>query len=82
MKQQEDVKCLVEDLERERLIEAITDEISLRRPMTYDVYDLCHYYHQNKLTTFNITMLKNLCSHLEVSFKSKDKKRILIEKIK
>ena len=49
--------------------------------ITFDVYDLCGYYHQKKLSAFNVQMLKNILSHLEVPFKSKDKKSILIGKL-
>ena len=50
--------------------------------ITFDVYDLYEYYHQNKLSAFNVQMLKNILSHLEVPFKSKEKKSILISKLR
>jgi hypothetical protein len=82
IEQPEDVECLVEYSEREGLINAMNDEIGLCHPVTYDVYDLCDYYRKSKLTTFNLTVLKCTYSHLEISFKSKDKKINLIEKLK
>ena len=33
--------------------------------------------HQNKLSAFNVQMLKNILSYLKVPFKSKDKKSII-----
>ena len=50
--------------------------------ITFDVYDHCEYYHQSKLSAFNVQMLKNILSHLEVPFKSKEKKSILISKLR
>ena len=78
----EDVECLVKDTERRELLDEITDEVGLERPITFDVYDLGEYYHQNKLSAFNVQMLKNILSHLEVPFKSKDKKITLISKLR
>jgi len=77
----EDVECLVEDTERQELLEEIADHVGLKHPVTFDVYDLCEYYHQGKLSAFNVQMLKNILSHLEVPFKSKDKKSILLSKL-
>ena len=79
---EEDVECLVNDTERQELLDKIADEVGLKHPITFDVYDLCKHYHQNKLSAFNVQMLKNTLSHLEVPFKSKDKKSILISKLR
>jgi Arf-GAP/Rho-GAP domain/ANK repeat/PH domain-containing protein 3 len=79
---EEDVECLVRDSERQELIESITHELGLKHPITFDTYDLCEYYHSKKLSNFNVPMLKNILCHLEVNFKSKDKKQILVDKLK
>ena len=81
VEKEEDVACLVEDTERQELLEEITDQVGLKHPITFDVYDLCEYYHQSKLSAFNVQMLKSILSHLEVPFKSKDKKGILLSKL-
>lgn len=80
--EREDVECLVKDTERQKLLEKIADGVGLKHPITFDVYELCEYHHQNKLSAFNVQMLKNTLSHLEVPFKSKDKKSILISKLR
>ena len=49
----EDVECLVKDTERQELFDEIADEVGLKHPITFDVYDLCEYYHQNRLSAFN-----------------------------
>jgi len=79
--EEEEVACLVEDSERQEMIETINDEIGLKHPITYDIYDLCDYCRQDKLAAFNVAMLKSICSHLEVPFKSKDKKSDLVAKL-
>ena len=78
----EDIECHVKDTERQELLEEIAEEVGLKHPITFDVYDLCEYYHQNKLSAFNVHMLKSILSHLEVPFKSKDKESILISKLR
>ena len=75
---EEDVECLIEDLERDSLIEAINDEIGLKHPIMYDTFDLCQLHQEDKLNTFKVAMLKNICSKHKIPFKSKDKKSDLI----
>ena len=79
---EENVECLVKDTERQELHDETDNEVGLKHAITFDVYDLCEYYHQNKLSAFNVQMLKNILSHLEVPFKSKEKKSILISKLR
>ena len=40
----EDVECLVKVTERQELLDEIADEVGLKHPITFDVYDLCEYY--------------------------------------
>ena len=82
VEQEEDVECLVDDAERQGLMAKITDEVGLKHLITYDIYDLCELHQRNKLSTFNIPMLKNILSHLDISFKSKEKKASLVQKLK
>ena len=79
LEREEDVECRVKDSERQELIESITHELGLKH---YDTYDLCEYHHRKKLSEFNVPMLKNILYHFEVNFKSKDKKQILVDKLK
>ena len=58
VEQEEDVECLVDDAERQGLMAKITDEVGLKHPITYDIYDLCELHQRNKLSTFNIPMQK------------------------
>ena len=47
-------------------------------PSSYNLCDLCQ---TQKLGSFNVEMLKSICSHFEISFKLRDKKHQLIEKL-
>ena len=81
MEQEEDVECLEEDAELQDLMAKITDEVGLKHPITFDSHDLCELYHRNKLSTFNIAMLKNILFYLEVNFKSKEKNANIVGKL-
>ena len=82
VERQDDIECVVEDLERQELLETINDKIGLKHPITYDDYDLCQYNKDGKLHKLNVAMLKGICTQLEVPLKSKDKKNSLLEKLK
>lgn len=79
--QEEDVQCLQEDSERQELMDMLNQEINVNHPICYDTYDLCERYHSKTLKNFDVAMLKTICSYFEISFKSKDKKQVLIDKI-
>ena len=82
LEREEALECLVKDSEWRELIESITHEFGLKHPITYDTYDLCEYITEKNLSDFNVPMLKNILCHLDVNFKSKDKKQILVDKLK
>ena len=50
---EENVECLVKDTERQELLDETEDEVGLKHPITFDVYDLCEFYHQYRLSAFN-----------------------------
>ena len=77
VEQEEDVECLVDDAERQGLMAKITDEVGLKHPITYDIYDLCELHQRNKLSTFNIPMQKKTFFPISTSVSSpKRKKRV------
>ena len=47
----------------------------------YDGYDICERTKQEGLSKLNVKTLKAICEHFELSFKSKDTKAVLINKI-
>ena len=60
---------------------SIVDEMGLLHPIYYDVYDLCQYRKTNKLSQFNVSMLKNIniLKNYEVPFTAKDRKKDLVQ---
>ena len=64
-----------ENYDNENLLRDIQEAIDVAHPTIYDVYNLC------ELHTFNVIMLKELCDHFDVQFKSRDKKQHLVQKI-
>ncbi|CAB3999301.1 Hypothetical predicted protein, partial [Paramuricea clavata] len=79
--QEEDVLCLQEESERQNLMKLLNQQINVSHPICYDTYDLCERYHSETLNKFDVAMLKTICSHFEISFKSRDRKQALIDKI-
>ena len=45
METEEDLECPVKATERQELLDEIADEVGLKHPITFDVFDLCEYYH-------------------------------------
>ena len=77
----EDVQCSQEIADRQDLVDVVNKEIRLLYPICYDTYDLCELYYSNMLTAFNVAMFKTICSHFELPVKSRDKKKVLIDKL-
>ena len=70
-----------EEADRQYLIEEVTQELRPRHPLSYDAFNLCDCAKENKLCQFNVPMLKQILRHFEIPFKSRDKKRDLIEQL-
>jgi len=62
--------------------ESVVTETGLTHPTVYDIYDLCDYVKEQKLNYFIVSMLKEICTFFELSFKSRDSKAVLMSKIK
>ena len=70
-----------EEADRQYLIEEVNQELRPQHPLSYDAFNLCECARENKLIQFNIPMLKQILRYFEIPFKSRDKKRDLIEKL-
>ena len=70
-----------EEADRQHLIEEVNQELRPQHPLSYDAFNLCECARENKLIQFNIPMLKQILRHFEIPFKSRDKKRDLIEQL-
>ena len=63
------------------VVEEVIENLGLKHPIIFDVYNLCQYYHGNKLSSFNVSMLKDMCGYFEIPYKSRDLKRDLLAKV-
>ena len=60
----------VEDVnERNTIMNDVLFEIALQHPVIYDTYNLCELHQRNELKKFNVKMLKEICSELEVQYR-------------
>ena len=78
-----DEDCLdQEDLDHMNTVQTVVKEIALSHPIFYDIYDLCDYARNEKLSSFTVSMLKEICTFYDVPFKSRDTKAVLVSKVK
>ena len=75
----EDILGEQEENSRQLLINSIIEKIGLRHPICYDVSNLCEYCKGSKLSKFNVVMLKAILKNFDILFKSKDRKKDLVE---
>ncbi|XP_078352890.1 uncharacterized protein LOC144637689 [Oculina patagonica] len=75
----EDILAEEEENNRQQVINSIIEEIGLRHPICYDVYDLCEYHKCSKLSKFNVQVLKTILKAFDIPFKSKDRKKDLVD---
>ena len=59
----------------------VIENLGLKHSIIFDVYNVCQYYHSNKLPSFNVSMLKDMCGYFEIPYKSRDLKRDLLAKV-
>ena len=62
--------------------EAVLGKVGLTHPILYDIYDLCTFAREAKLPTFKVKMLREICTHFDVQFRSRDTKAVLVTKVK
>ena len=70
-----------EEADRQYLIEEVTQELRSQHSLSYEAFNLCECARENRLIQFNVRMLKQILRHFEIPFKSRDKKRDLIEQL-
>lgn len=78
---EEELEYLDEKLRNEE-IDDICNQVSVIHPIMYDGYDLCEQVRLYKLSAFTVSTLRTMCKHFELSFRSKDNKPCLMDKIK
>ena len=67
--------------EQRHAVEEVIENLGLKHPIIFDVYNLCQNYHGNKLSSFNVSMLKDMCGYFEIPYESRDPKRDLLAKV-
>ena len=77
----EDVECLEFESQRNAQVEEVFEQLAVKHPIVYDLYDLCKYYEKGKVSSFGVKMLKEICKDFDLSFKSNDRKQTLIASI-
>lgn len=76
-----DIEELVEEEIRLQQVEEVYEKMSVQHPIYYDSFNLCELHQNQKISSFNVSMLKSICSHFEISFKSKERKSELVGKL-
>ena len=63
------------DVDEECLREArnaIMDEIRLKHPIMFDIYDVCSLAREERLPSLKVKMLRDMYKHFELAFKVQD----------
>ena len=69
------------EAERKQLMAHISNELRPLHPLSYDVFNLCECARDNKLSLFNVSLLKEILRFFEIPLKSRDRKKDLIEQL-
>ena len=69
------------EAERQQLMVQISNELRPLHPLSYDAFNLCQCARDNKLSLFNVSLLKEILRFLETQFISRDRKKDLIEQL-
>lgn len=78
----EEYTCKLDEEHLRETREAVLGEIGLTHPILYDIYDLCTFARQEKLPTFKVKMLREICTHFDLPFRSRDTKAVFVAKVK
>ena len=69
------------EAERQQLMAHISNELRSQHPLSYDAFNLFGCARDNKLSLFNVSLLKEILRFLETQFISRDRKKDLIEQL-
>ena len=58
--------------EQRHAVKEVMENLGLKHPIIFDVCNLCQYYHGNKLSSFNVSMFKDMYWYFEIPYKSRD----------
>ena len=57
----------------------VYESLSVQYPIYNYVYNLYDLHKRKKIASFNVEMLKTICKHFGITFKSKDRKQVLVD---
>ena len=77
----EEYACQIDDRLFEANSEAVVAAIAVKHPLMYDVQNLCEMAYENKISSFKVKMLREICKHFEISFNARDSKSALVQKL-
>lgn len=76
-----DIDDLIQEDDWLQQVGEVYENLSVQHPIYYDAYNLCDLHKRKRIASFNVEMLKILCKHFGISFKSKDRKQVLVDKL-
>ena len=59
----------------------VMDEIGLKHPIMFDIYDVCSLAREGRLPSLKVKILRDMCKHFHLSFKMRDTKAALLAKM-
>ena len=63
------------EAERQQLMAHISNELRPLHPLSYDAFNLCECARDDKLSLFNVSLLKGIFRFFEIPFKSRDRQK-------
>ena len=76
-----DIDDLIQEDDWLQQVGEVYENLSVQHPIYYDAYNLCDLHKRKRIASFNVEMLKILCKHFGITFKSKDRKQMLVDKL-
>ena len=77
----EEHACEIYDWLFEANGEAVVAAIPVKDPLMYDVHNLCGMAYENKISSFKVKMLREICKHFEISFNTSNTTSALVQKL-
>ena len=76
----EDGLNYLDEKERQNTIDEVIIQMGLSHLITFDGYDVCEQVRLSPLSKFHVTLLKAMCSHFELPYKTREVKASLLNK--
>ena len=64
--QEEDIKAAEEEAADELVRLTVLEEVSLRYPVVYDMFNLCDMFKSRQLNQLSLSMLCTICNHFHL----------------